>query len=78
MDYIREWGNLISVWIPATKHNSPRPGMRSRVRKPRKPRESIIPKDVLAKEIARILDDREITQTGVVSSETRRVRFLSW
>ena len=40
--------------------------MRSRVRtpgKPRKPRESTIPKDVLAKEIARILDDREITQT---------------
>lgn len=37
--------------------------LRSRVRKPRKPSESTIPKAVLAKEIARILDDREITQT---------------
>ena len=37
--------------------------MPRRVQKPRKPRESTIPKDVLAKEVARILDDRGLTQT---------------
>lgn len=37
--------------------------MPSRVRRPRKPRESLIPKKVLAKEVARILDDRGLTQT---------------
>lgn len=37
--------------------------MPSRVRRPRKRAESVIPKNILTKEIARILDDRGLTQT---------------
>jgi len=37
--------------------------MASRARKPRKVAESIVPKGILAKEIARILDDEGLTQT---------------
>jgi predicted XRE-type DNA-binding protein len=37
--------------------------MPKKLRRPRKVSESIISKDVLAKEIARIIDEREMTQT---------------
>ena len=37
--------------------------MPKRVRRKREPAESLIQKDVLGKEIARILDEREMTQT---------------
>ena len=37
--------------------------MAKRARRARKPSESIIPKDVLAKEVARVLEERDMTQT---------------
>jgi predicted XRE-type DNA-binding protein len=37
--------------------------MAKRARRPRKPSESIIPKDILAKEVARVLEERDMTQT---------------
>lgn len=53
-------GTLESLFIQQSFHWRTMPRKRGR---PRKASESVIPKDVLAKEIARIIDEREMTQT---------------